>query len=432
MKERRDFIKTSILGSAGLTIGDINISSKFFDNLKARKSSKSNTYTVLTTSPPYGSQNVGDKLIEQRTKDLVLREKGDVEFLTIFREEPLEPYLEEINKTRAILLPAFPIRDTPMYPGVYRLTEDLSKIKVPMIPIGANWNVYPGDRESRNTLSYSDATRNFIHYINNQVDVMSCRESYTLDILSKHGIENTIMTGDPAWYTIESLGKPMYRPKEVKKVVFSPPLSPYYLEQGKSVIRLLAKLFPDAEKTCAFHLFDADSYKESDAKSENSAALNPDVTAKNRAVREYAKSKGFQIKEMAGDLKNLDFYESCDLHVGYECHAHLNFFSRRIPSVLIAEDARGVGFNYTIGVGGFDGFLRVQSKSTSGNKTITSGYCTSIEELVLAPPKTNLHIEIEDFLRHELESGFRKYIGLAAYLDDVYENKMRPFIQSLP
>src|SRR5690606_20861038 len=132
------------------------------------------------------------------------------------------------------------------------------------------------------------------------------------------------------------------------------------------------------------------------------------------------------------NLENLEYYQTCDLHVGYECHAHLNFFSRRIPSVLIAEDARGVGFNYTLGIGGVTGFLRAQTESSMGNKTITSGYCTSIEELVLAPPKTNLHIEIKDFLTHELESGFRKYIGLAAVLDDVYENRMKPFIKSLP
>lgn len=432
MNERRDFIKKSVLGTAGMSIGGMSISPKLYGNNREGNSFNSNTYTVLTTSPPYGSQNVGDKLIEQRTKDLVTKEKGEVEFLTIFREEPLEPYLDKINSTRAILMPAFPIRDTPMYPGVYRLTDDLSKIKVPMIPIGANWNVYPGDRESRDNLSYSEATRNFLNYINNQIEVMSCREYFITDILSKHGIDNTIMTGDPAWFLLPSLGQPMYRPDKINKVVFSPPLSPYYLEQAKSVMRMLVNLFPEAEKTCAFHLFDADSYKESEAKSENSAALNPDVTAKNRAIREYAKSIGFEIREMAGDLSNLDYYQSCDLHVGYECHAHLNFFSRRIPSVLIAEDARGIGFNYTLGVGGFTGFLRAQSQSSSVNKTITSGYCTSIEELVLAPPKTNLDIEIEEFLSHELESGFRKYIGLSAYLDDVYENKMRPFIQTLP
>src|SRR5690606_9959084 len=152
---------------------------------------------------------------------------------------------------------------------------------------------------------------------------------------------------------------------------FSPPLSPYYGEQAKNLMEMLAELFPDAERVCAFHLFDANSYSEDEIKSENSAALNPEVTAKNRKIIDYAKTFGYEVKQMAGNLENLEYYQTCDLHVGYECHAHLNFFSRRIPSVLIAEDARGVGFNYTLGIGGFTGFLRAQTESSMGNKTIT-------------------------------------------------------------
>ncbi len=117
-------------------------------------------YTVLTTFPQNrNSANVGNQLIEVSLKALVEREKGKVNFTTIFREEPLEPHLDEINRSAALLMPAFPIRDTPMYPGCYRLTEDLDAIKVPMIPVGSNWNVYPGDFESREEICYSPETR---------------------------------------------------------------------------------------------------------------------------------------------------------------------------------------------------------------------------------------------------------------------------------
>src|SRR5690606_33874459 len=140
MDNRRDFIKKSMIGTAGISISGINLSSPKQYVKGNSQSSSSNQYTVLTTCPPFGgSQNVGDKLIEQRTKDLVSKEKGEVDFLTIFREDSLEPYIDQINASRAVLLPAFPVRDTPMYPGVYRLVNDLSKIKVPLIPIGANW-----------------------------------------------------------------------------------------------------------------------------------------------------------------------------------------------------------------------------------------------------------------------------------------------------
>ena len=438
MINRRDFIQKSLIGYGGLALGSPVLSSVkpflFSKNLEYRKSShiSSDSYTVLTTCPPYGSQNVGDKLIEQRTKELITYVKGKVEFLTIFREEPLEPWLEKINSTRAVLMPAFPIRDTPMYPGVYQLVNDLSQIKVPMIPVGANWNVYPGDEASRRAVNYSAPTRTFLSFIAGQVEQLSCREFYTCDILSKHGITNTIMTGDPAWFLLSAIGKPMYRPQNVKRVVFSPPLSPFYLAQAKLILDMLAGLFPDAERICAFHLLDAASKENITSKSERSAALTPEVTEKNRVIREYAAELGFKVIQMAGNIENLEFYQTCDLHVGYECHAHLNFFSRRIPSVLIAEDARGVGFNYGLGIGGFNGFMRVQPEPQGRTKKITSGYCTSVDELVIAPPKMNVHEEIKEFLIHELRSGFRRYIGLSSYLDDIFKNSMKPFIESLP
>ncbi len=438
MVKRRDFIKKSVSGMLGIAIGGMGLNSKSHASIMESNQHIGETvkgserYTVLTTCPPYGSQNVGDELIEQRTKELVSREKGAVDFLTIFREKDLGPYLDQINASRAVLMPAFPIRDTPMYPGVYQLVDDLSQIRVPMIPIGANWNVYPGDEVSRRVVNYSDETREFLSYIAEQVDRISCREYYACDVLAKHGINNTVMTGDPAWFLLSAIGKPMHRPRRISRLVFSPPLSAYYLEQAKRVMEMLANLFPDSELFCAFHLFDPDTDPRSDGKSERSAAMSPEVLEKNRAIRDFAVKLGYQVKQMAGDVDNLDFYQSCDLHVGYEAHAHLNFFSRRILSVLIAEDARGIGFNYTLGVGGFTGFERTQTRASTARKEITSGYCTSVEELALAPPKAGLHHKIEEFLSHELESGFRRYVGLAAYLDDVYKNRMKPFIQSLP
>jgi hypothetical protein len=396
-------------------------------------------YTILTTCPDNGSRNVGDKLIEVRTKEMIKREKGDDEFFTIFREEPLEPHLETINRSKAVIMP-LAVRDTPMYPGTYRLTEDLSAIKVPLIPIGACWNVYPGDSKSREMVQYSEKTVDFLHYLARGVEKFSCREHYTVDILKKHGVRNAYFTGDPAWFHLPSMGIPLRRPKEINRVVFSGPLSPYYLDQAKSIITIIAELFPRAERYCAMHLADAGAAgggaagaaERGAVKSENSAAMSPEVARKNREIRKRAEAQGFSILEMAGDIEKLNFYEGCDLHVGYECHAHLFFFSRRIPSVLIAEDARGVGFNYSLGCGGFTGFVRAQEERKVKAKSHTSGYSTSVEELVLAPPRNDIDREVKGFLLEETETNFCRYLGLDTLLDTLYRERMRPFISALP
>lgn len=102
-------------------------------------------YTILTSFPEVGCGNIGDKLIEVAIKQIIAHERGETEFLTLFREDDLSNDLDNINQTKAVLMPGFPIRDVPMYPGVYKLVDQLSQIKVPLIPIGSNWNVYPGD-----------------------------------------------------------------------------------------------------------------------------------------------------------------------------------------------------------------------------------------------------------------------------------------------
>ena len=387
-------------------------------------------YTILTTYPDYGSRNVGDRLIELRLKSILAQEKQENEFLTIFREDSLEQRLDEINASRAILMPGFPIRDTPMYPNTYRLVPDLSDIRVPLIPIGANWNVYPGDAQSRREVQYSDATTDFLRYVAGQVEQVSCREHYVCGVLQKHGVENTIMTGDPAMFCLSKIGTPMKQPTRIERVVFSPPLSPFYAEQADRLLSMLAEMFPSTTRICAFHL--ADSGSSTSGRSENSAAMTPAVADKNRRIRDRAEELGYQILDMAGNVKGLSIYEACDLHVGYECHAHLYFLSMRSPSVLIAEDARGVGFNQTILGGGFDGFTRKRASTDICRKRHTSGYCTSLDELSVAPPREDLHKVVKDFLKHQLATGFREYAGVAPWLDRTYECAMAPFIRAIP
>lgn len=390
-------------------------------------------YTLISTFPENrASANVGDMLIRESEKTLIEYENGPVTFTTYFREEPLDDYLDVINSTDGILM-TFPIRDTPMYPGTFRLVRNLADIRVPIIPMPANWNVYPGDAVSRESVSYSSATREFLHAIAGKVAVLPCREYHTMRVLARHGIHNTAMTGDPSWYDPAYFGKPMHRPERIEKLVFSPPLSPFYARQANSVMAMLAALYPDAQRVCSMHLADSRSSFVADKRPSNDASMSEAVAEKNTRIRKYAEQFGYEVFEAAGDVKKLEFYKECDLHVGYECHAHVSFFRWRRPSVLIAEDARGVGFNYTFGVGGFDGFRRCQADqpvhSTEGG---TSGYCVTIEEYSTAPCDHSIAEQIRQYLIEEGSSKFRRFVGVAGFIDETYERAMAPFLRSLP
>lgn len=390
-------------------------------------------YTILTTFPRSGCGNVGDKLIEEAVKSLVAAVRGDSEFLTIFREDDLTGQLPAINRTRAVLMPAFPIRDLPVWPGVYRLTPRLGDIRVPLIPIGANWNTYPGDYFDRSTVVYSPETAAFLRHTAGPAGVISCREYHLCRILRRHGIANPIMTGDPAWFDLDCLGKPMKRPAVVKKLVFTPPLSAFFEDQAHALLSMLAELFPAAEKYCVFHLADCITNPLAPGeRSDNSLAMSPEVAAKNESIRNFARRKDFQVIMGNHELARIAFYRDCDLHVGYECHAHWGFLRQRLPSVLIAEDARGVGFAYTGGVGGFEGFARQEFPAAPLRPRDTSGYCGSREEYRRAPADPNLASRVREFLEDELESAFRRFSGVAAFLDETWEKRMKPFLASLP
>ena len=133
----------------------------------------------------------------------------------------------------------------------------------------------------------------------------------------------------------------------------------YYTGQAIEIMKVLAGLYPDARRVCLFICGDAISHPMAEGETgDNSAAMNPEAAVKNESIRQAARELGFVIESAAFDMKKLDFIETCDLHVGYDCHGSLSFLRRRIPSIMIAEDARGVGFSYTLGLPEFNGFKR--------------------------------------------------------------------------
>src|SRR4029453_7482424 len=93
-----------------------------------------------------------------------------------------------------------------------------------------------------------------------------------------------------------------------------------------------------AERFCLFHRgLRADQFT---SKKESAATLS---------LAAAATALGFKVIDAAFDLSRIAFYKNADLHVGYRVHAHLAFVSYRRPSLLIAEDGRGLGQAETLG-----------------------------------------------------------------------------------
>lgn len=376
-------------------------------------------YVILTTFPEHKSGNVGDKLITHAAKELINEVKGKSEFITYFREENLNPHLDVVNNAKAVIMPGCPTRYN-MYPDMFELVDNLDKINVPLIPMGSSWSSFPGDYTDCENLFFSQKTENFLKFLSNQTSYFTCRDYFTSRLLEKHGVNNTLMTGDYAWYDLDCMGKDMKRPVKIKKLVFTTPHNPLYTSQAKNLIKMLSDLFPNSQKYCSFHSV-------------------PNETDKD--IGEFAKKKGFILKNFSHDVNKIDFYDDCDLHVGYRLHGNIAFLRKRIPSILLNEDGRGVAFSYTMGIDGFNAFSkRIPNSLHSKIKRNESKWINRrgnfilkrIRNKILAKSNPFVVDRIERFLKEEIENNFRRFSKISKYIDDTYENKMKPFIEQIP
>jgi hypothetical protein len=384
-------------------------------------------YTILSTYPPHASGNVGDKLLQEQAQKLIQKETGVSEFNVLYREHDLTSQIKKINGSDGIILPAFAIRE-PIHPNIYSLTEDLDSIEVPIIPLAANWSHYPGDEIDNESLEYKPETVSFISRLDNQsaLDRLTTRDIFTKRILERHGFDDVTVVGDLGWYHNDYLGESMRIPDSIDHIVMTTPHKAHYLGQAEAVMDMLVSEFPDAKITCSFH---------------------SSLSASDKKIRTLAEERGFDIVLASHDTDNIAFYDDCDLHVGYRLHGHISFLRRRLPSVLIGEDGRGNGFNATLGIAGFQatkrrlGYQTAESVHSFADSLLGKGIRRVTEsrfdvsnpfQRIIAPADMTVPSRIQKFLRKEKESGFSSYDVVPELFDETYENKMKPFLKTLP
>ena len=189
---------------------------------------------------------------------------------------------------------------------------------------------------------------------------------------------------------------------------------------------VIVEQYPDATHTCSFHSALSDSDKQ---------------------LRAFAKDRSFEIVLASNDTSNLEFYDNCDLHVGYRLHGHISFLRRRLPSVLTGKDGRGYGFNATLGTAGFPATRRrlgprpakiIQSLGQTlpgkGLQKLVqkAGWSPRPYRELIAPPDPTVPEKIREFLQQEQTNRFESYEAVPELFDETYQNTMKPFLENLP
>ena len=349
-------------------------------------------YTLLNGA----KKNMGDFLIWEKAQELIALHTGKAEHLQFKYWEPLDDHLEAINRTEALIFCGGPAYSARFHPQLYPLTQRLSDITVPIIPLGIGWagTVTPHwwrrPTIEPDRFTFTPESLAALRRIHASCTVSSVRDEVTRGILHRHGIENVVMTSCPVLFDVPSLGKPFATPTAIRRIVFTTNQHGDFNPQCITAMRRVRALFPSAEFLVSFH-----------------RGVEPDALTTWRAaramrqLRRVAARLGAEVLDAAYSTAVTERYRQCDLHVGFRLHAHVFFLSLRKPTFLLHEDGRGVAFSEAIGLD---------------------------DVSALEPdPAGRLAAAIE----REAGNGFSRFDGVAARIDRFYE-RMKQFLATLP
>lgn len=283
-------------------------------------------------------KNVGDFLIYSRCRDLLTHFLGYSNFLVYERWKVLDDHIDEINKADGIVLCGGPLYASNMYPGALPFVSFPERIKVPVIPVGVGW--HSKRHYSYKKFRFDKRSYLFIRRIHSNIEFSGVRCPDTLSIMKKCRINNALLSGCPAIYDLKSIGTPFKIPKRIERLIVSDPANIFLYPKVVRLIREIRYLLPDAEINLCFHRgIKKDCY--TSRKASIAAQL----------LKTIAKMHGCLVHDVSSSIDNIQFYQDCDLHIGFRVHAHVYFASTRKPTFLLQEDGRGIGMSKLIGVG---------------------------------------------------------------------------------
>lgn len=298
--------------------------------------------------------NSGDFLIEQRSRELIESILCcDVEILK--RNLAYDDKLNELNKYDVIVFAGGPIFQPSMYPKRIPFVSNMQKIEVPIRILGGGWKGR-SEKELYRNYAYTKDMMLFISSFSKQYSI-GCRDWYTVRNLKRYGIDNLVMTGCPAWYDIGKIQnlkiKDIYSDIAIEDDIvigISDPAiadnKPYFYE----LINIISKHYSCVKIRLFFHR---------GISGEDQKRLNK-ICQLNSAI---------SFVDMSGTSDCFQEYNKCFMHIGFRVHAHIYNLSQGNISILINEDARGMGVNHALGIENINcllnGFNRLKVKIDS-------------------------------------------------------------------
>lgn len=364
-------------------------------------------------------KNIGDFLITDRALKLLNKIAPEYEYILHPHWKKIEN-TDFINNSEGIIILGGPGFQQNMYPGVYKFVNNIEDIKVPIHTLGVGWKGTPGDSTTEKLYQFTESSMRLLKKMDNTSAGMSCRDYQTERTLTNNGFKNITMTGCPVWYDLPSIGKSFSPPKSIKRIVYTPAQNSMFFEQSIEVLKFLQKKYPEAEILVSFHrgIGEVDEF-------------TPKEDAENtKALAEQSQKLGAKVVDVSYDLSKMDFYQECDLHIGYRVHAHIYFLSKRLPSILLHEDGRGNGVSEALQSPGVDAYRLSWFYSKIFNVANKNARLLSLYKKAAYRVEQNITAQLHNTLLVLEATKFEKFKEVTAYIDNHYQ-VMEKFIKNV-
>lgn len=277
---------------------------------------------LVSTFPETGSRNVGDKLIENATRELLLSEAPGLRITTISGKSSWTDMQHLVEECDCFLFACLAVRKNLL--NSYPFLDKLLQTKAPVAAISTGTSLNKGGPRMFHD-AVTDEDLELLRRFNEQAIVFTTRGSLTQSFCKHFGLSKAYFTGDVAFVDERFNERKFPTEAAIRRVLISDPhYATRYTETFKTLVGSLSKLFPNAALQLALH-------------------------GSNEPVTEMATELGLNsINLYESPDSGLEVYDECDLHVGFRVHGHVSALHRRKPSYLLEQDGRGIDYGATL------------------------------------------------------------------------------------
>lgn len=279
---------------------------------------------VVSTYPRAGSQNVGDKLIENASIRAIHHVAPEAEVTVIWRAESWNNVKAAVSVADHVLFACLAIRND--MASTYPFLANVLDTGRPVSALSAGTSLKP-HLDAFYSTGFSDTDIDLLRRFDQSATAFSTRGLLTQAFCRHHGLLNATFSGDVAFFDPRFDRRVFREMRAIDRIVISDPhYAQDYAAAFRSLVRGLRDLFPNARLDCALH-----------GKTPLTEALAREMEIGVRPI--YTTPED-----------GTGAYDDYDLHVGFRVHGHVSALQRRIPSYLLEQDGRGADYGLTLNV----------------------------------------------------------------------------------